>query len=91
MVDMESHYNPPSPLDDSVLDSPLCRDFIGGIEDLQDISQSIDEDALSTFEMTENQSSGLGSGSESSTALGTNRNDENVAECVQIRSRFQEN
>ncbi|XP_055047757.2 peroxisome proliferator-activated receptor alpha b [Misgurnus anguillicaudatus] len=69
MVDMERHYNPPSPLDDSVLDSPLCRDFIGGMEDLQDISQSIDEDALSTIEMTENQSSGLGSGSESSTVL----------------------
>ncbi len=65
-MDMEKHYSPPSPLD-----SALCRDFIGGMEDLQDISQSIDEDALSCFEVTENQSSGLGSGSESSTALGT--------------------
>ncbi|XP_073687396.1 peroxisome proliferator-activated receptor alpha b [Garra rufa] len=69
MVDMEKHYSPPSPLDDSVLDSPLCQDFIGGMEDLRDISQSINQDALSSFEMTENQSSGLGSGSESSTAL----------------------
>lgn len=71
MVDMENHYSAPSPLNDAVLDSPLCRDFIGGMGDLQDISQSMDEDALSSFEVTENQSSGLGSGSESSTALGT--------------------
>ncbi|KAL0155486.1 hypothetical protein M9458_049749, partial [Cirrhinus mrigala] len=69
MVDMEKRYSPPSPLDDSVLDGPLCQDFIGGMEDLHDISQSIDEDALSSFEVTENQSSGLGSGSECSTAL----------------------
>ncbi|XP_067236172.1 peroxisome proliferator-activated receptor alpha b isoform X1 [Chanodichthys erythropterus] len=69
MVDMENHYSAPSPLNNSVLDSPLCRDFIGGMEELQDISQSIDEDALSSLEVTENQSSGLGSGSESSTAL----------------------
>lgn len=71
MVDMENHYSAPSPLNNAVLDSPLCRDFIGGMGDLQDISQSMDEDALSSFEVTENQSSGLGSGSESSTALGT--------------------
>ncbi|KAG7455859.1 hypothetical protein MATL_G00245480 [Megalops atlanticus] len=49
MVDMQSHYSPPSPLEDSVLDSPLCGDFIGGMEDLQDISQSIEDDALSSW------------------------------------------
>ncbi|XP_009295973.2 peroxisome proliferator-activated receptor alpha b isoform X1 [Danio rerio] len=65
MVDMEKRYRPPSPLDDSVLDSAL---FVRGMEELRDISQSMDEDALSSFEMTENQS-GLGSGSESSTVL----------------------
>ncbi|XP_059402084.1 peroxisome proliferator-activated receptor alpha-like [Carassius carassius] len=69
MMDMEKLYSPPSPLDHCVLDSPLCTDFIGGIKDLQSISQSMDEDALSSLEVTENQSSGLGSGSESSTAL----------------------
>lgn len=71
MVDMESHYSPPSPLEESVLGSPLCGDFIGSMEDLQDISQSIDDDALSTFDVPEYQSSSLGSGSESSTMLGT--------------------
>ncbi|KAG5274050.1 hypothetical protein AALO_G00158600 [Alosa alosa] len=69
MVDMESHYCPPSPLEESVLGSPLCGDFIGSIEDLQDISQSIDDDALSSFDVPEYQSSSLGSGSESSTML----------------------
>ncbi|XP_028813528.1 peroxisome proliferator-activated receptor alpha b [Denticeps clupeoides] len=69
MVDMESYYNPPSPLEDSVLDSPLCGDFIGGMEDLQDISQSIDDDTLSTFDVPEYHSSSLGSSSESSTVI----------------------
>ncbi|XP_012697941.2 peroxisome proliferator-activated receptor alpha b [Clupea harengus] len=69
MVDMESHYSPPSPLEESVLGSPLCGDFIGSMEDLQDISQSIDDDALSSFGVPEYQSSSLGSGSESSTML----------------------
>uniref|UniRef100_A0A671YYD7 Peroxisome proliferator-activated receptor alpha n=1 Tax=Sparus aurata TaxID=8175 RepID=A0A671YYD7_SPAAU len=63
MVDMESHYHPPSPLEDSVLGSPLCAgdDFMGGMEELQDISQSIDNDALSSFDAPEYQSSSNGS------------------------------
>lgn len=69
MVDMESHYNPPSPLEESVLGSPLCGDFMGSMEDLHDLSQSIDDDALSSFDMPEYHSSSLGSGSESSTLL----------------------
>lgn len=70
MVDMESHYHPPSPLEDSVLGSPLCADddFMGGMEELQDISQSIDNDALSSFDVPEYQSSS--NGSEGSTVLG---------------------
>lgn len=70
MVDMESHYHPPSPLEDSVLDSPLCADddFMGGMEELQDISQSISDDALSSFDVPEYQSSS--NGSEGSTVLG---------------------
>ncbi len=70
MVDMESHYHPPSPLEDSVLGSPLCADddFMGGMEELQDISQSIDNDALSSFDGPEYQSSS--NGSEGSTVLG---------------------
>ena len=70
MVDMESHYHPPSPLEDSVLGSPLCTDddFMEGMEELQDISQSIDNDALSSFDVPEYQSSS--NGSEGSTVLG---------------------
>lgn len=70
MVDMESHYHPPSPLEDSVLGSPLCTDddFMGGMEEFQDISQSIDNDALSSFDVPDYQSSS--NGSEGSTVLG---------------------
>ncbi|CDQ83536.1 unnamed protein product [Oncorhynchus mykiss] len=70
MVDMESHCRPPSPLEDSVLGSPLCGDFIGGMEELQDISQSIDGDAHSSFDVPEYQSQSSNcSGSEGSTIL----------------------
>ncbi|XP_077401258.1 peroxisome proliferator-activated receptor alpha a isoform X1 [Vanacampus margaritifer] len=57
-------YCPPSPLGDSLLDSPLCADLM---EDLRDISQSIAADTLG-FDFPEYQSPG--SGSESSIALG---------------------
>lgn len=67
---MENPYSPPSPLEDPVLDGPLCKDFMGGVEDLQDISQSIDEEALSSLDVPEYQSSGMCSSSESSTVLG---------------------
>lgn len=53
-----------------MLGSPLCADddFIGGMEELQDISQSIDNDALSSFDVPEYPSSS--NGSEGSTVLG---------------------
>lgn len=57
-------YSPPSPLGDSLLDSPLCGDLM---EDLRDISQSMGDNGLG-FDFPEYQSTG--SGSESSTALG---------------------
>ncbi|KAJ8249813.1 hypothetical protein COCON_G00230290 [Conger conger] len=63
MVDMQSQYGPPSPLEDSVLGSPLCGDFIGGMDDLQDISQSMEEDALCSFDLPGYQSSSTGSDS----------------------------
>lgn len=70
MVDMESHYHPPSPLEESVLGSPLCADddFIGSVEELQDISRSIDDDALNSLDVPDYQPSS--NGSEGSTALG---------------------
>lgn len=70
MVDMESHYHPPSPLEDSLLDDPLCGndDFMGSMEELQDLPQSISEDGLSSFDVPEGQSSN--NGSEGSTILG---------------------
>ncbi|XP_018543039.1 peroxisome proliferator-activated receptor alpha a [Lates calcarifer] len=58
-------YSPPSPLGDSLLDSPLCGDLM---EDLRDISQSIGDDTLG-FDFPEYQSTG--SGSENSVALDT--------------------
>ncbi|XP_039998560.1 peroxisome proliferator-activated receptor alpha a isoform X4 [Xiphias gladius] len=58
-------YSPPSPLGDSLLDSPLCGDLI---EDLCDISQSIGDNTLG-FDFPEYQSPC--SGSESSIALDT--------------------
>lgn len=69
MVDMESHYHPPSPLEDSVLGSPLCADdnFMGSMEELQDISQSIDNDTLSSLDAPEYQPSS--NGYEGSTVL----------------------
>lgn len=70
MVDIESHYQPPSPLEDSVLDGPLCGDddFMGSMDALQDIPSSIDEDALSSLDVPEYQSSH--NGSEGSSILG---------------------
>ncbi|XP_073336915.1 peroxisome proliferator-activated receptor alpha-like isoform X1 [Pagrus major] len=58
-------FSPPSPLGDSLLDSPLCGDLM---EDLRDISQSIGDDTLG-FDFPQYQSAG--SGSESSIALDT--------------------
>lgn len=72
MVDMQSSYSPPSPLEDSVLNSSLYRDFVGA-GDLQDISESINEEALSNIDVSEYQSSGLCSSSESSTVPGRNK------------------
>lgn len=57
-------FSPPSPLGDSLLDSPLCGDLM---EDLRDISRSIGDDALG-FDFPVYRSTG--SGSESSVALG---------------------
>uniref|UniRef100_UPI003AAC9098 peroxisome proliferator-activated receptor alpha a isoform X3 n=1 Tax=Centroberyx gerrardi TaxID=166262 RepID=UPI003AAC9098 len=67
MVDMPGGpYSPLSPMGDSLLDSPLCGDLM---EDLQDISQSIGDDTLGSFDFPEYQSTG--SGSESSITLDT--------------------
>lgn len=70
MVDMESPYSPPSPLEDSVLNIPIYRDFIGAGE-LQDISESVNEEALSNLDV-KYCSSGLCSSSESSAVPGRN-------------------
>ncbi|XP_056133656.1 peroxisome proliferator-activated receptor alpha a isoform X2 [Lampris incognitus] len=64
MVDMPGDpYSSPSPLGDSILDSPLCGDLMG---DLEDISQSIGDSALGSFDFHS-----TGSGSESSIVLDT--------------------
>ncbi|TRY76043.1 hypothetical protein DNTS_031952 [Danionella cerebrum] len=63
--------DPPSPLDECILDSPLCSELIGGVEELRGFSpsQAVDEEAFTNLDLSENQSSGLGSGSDSSTVL----------------------
>ncbi|KAM4615325.1 peroxisome proliferator-activated receptor alpha-like isoform 1-T1 [Polymixia lowei] len=67
MVDMPGDpYSPPSPLGESILDSPLCGDLM---EDLEDISQSIGDDTLGSFDFPEYQITGPGS--ENSIALDT--------------------
>lgn len=57
-------YSPPSPLGESLLDSPLCGDLIGN---LPDFSQSIEDDSLG-FDFPEYQTTG--SGPSSSIPLG---------------------
>lgn len=64
MVDMPSPYSPSSV--DSVLVSPLCGDLFQGMEELEDLSQSMEDDAFNSF--VENKSSSTGS--ECSTAVG---------------------
>lgn len=53
-----------------MLESSLCADddLMGSMDELQDISQSIDDDALSSFDVPEYQSSS--NGSEGSTVIG---------------------
>lgn len=71
MVDMEIQYRPPPPLEDSLLGSPLCAsdEFMEKLQDITlDISQSIDNDTLSSLDIPEYQSSS--NGSESSNLLG---------------------
>lgn len=53
----EDVFCPPSPLGDSLLDSPLCGDLM---DDLRDISRSIGDDGLG-FDFPEYQSVGWGS------------------------------
>uniref|UniRef100_A0A667ZBH1 Peroxisome proliferator-activated receptor alpha n=1 Tax=Myripristis murdjan TaxID=586833 RepID=A0A667ZBH1_9TELE len=63
MVDMPGDlYSPPSPLGDSLLGSPLCGDLMEGLED---ISHSIGDGTLGSFDFSEYQSTG----SESSITL----------------------
>ncbi|XP_056603456.1 peroxisome proliferator-activated receptor alpha a [Triplophysa dalaica] len=57
MVDMPSLYSPLSPLGDTMLDSPLCGELIGDIQDLEEISQSLSEDTLSSLHVLDFQSS----------------------------------
>lgn len=56
MVDMPSLYSPLSPLGDPVLDSPLCGELIGDMEVLEDISQSLSDDAFNSFHVLDYQS-----------------------------------
>lgn len=73
MVDMPSLYSPLSPLGDTMLDSPLCGELIGDIQDLEEISQSLSEDTLSSLHMLDFQSSDTAL--DNSTGLGRSHDD----------------
>ncbi|KAG5267219.1 hypothetical protein AALO_G00219300 [Alosa alosa] len=66
MVDMPSPYSPSS-IGDSVLVSPLCGDLIQDLGELEDLSQSVEDDSFNSFDIHEHKSSSTGS--ECSTAL----------------------
>lgn len=68
MVDMPSLYSPLSPLGDPILDSPLCGELIGDMEVLEDISQSLSDDAFNSLHVLDSQSSTTAA--DSSTVLG---------------------
>lgn len=53
-------FSPPSPLGNSLLDSPLCGDLM---DDLREISQSLGDDSLG-FDFPEYQSTEPGGSSE---------------------------
>ncbi|XP_042597231.1 peroxisome proliferator-activated receptor alpha-like [Cyprinus carpio] len=57
MVDMPSLYSPSSPLGDPILDSPLYGELIGDMEVLEDISQSLSDDAFNSLHVLDSQSS----------------------------------
>ncbi|XP_063072961.1 peroxisome proliferator-activated receptor alpha a [Engraulis encrasicolus] len=67
MVDMPSPYSPSSPIGDSALGSPLYGDLLCGMEDLDDLSPSIENDTFNNLDLHEQKSSSTGS--ECSTAL----------------------
>lgn len=66
MVDMPSLYSPSSPLGDPMLDSPLCGELIGDMQDLEEISQSLSEDTLSMLDFQSSDTA-----LDNSTSLGT--------------------
>ncbi|KAJ8245638.1 hypothetical protein GJAV_G00272880 [Gymnothorax javanicus] len=66
MVDMQSPFGPPSPLVDSVLGSPCCGDLMRGMDELQDLSPPMEDEAIGAFDLLGYHSSSTGSGSDSS-------------------------
>ncbi|XP_029455907.1 peroxisome proliferator-activated receptor alpha isoform X2 [Rhinatrema bivittatum] len=63
MVDAENQLCPLSSLEDDNLGSPMSGDFLQGLGDIQDLSQSVGDDSSGAFSVTEYQ--GLGNGPES--------------------------
>ncbi|XP_010885449.2 peroxisome proliferator-activated receptor alpha a [Esox lucius] len=70
MVDIPLSYSPPSHLGESLLDSPLCGGLITDMDDLEDLSQSIEDDTLSSFDLYPEYCT-TGPGSENSITLDT--------------------
>lgn len=70
MVDTERELCPLTPLEEEDLGSPFSGEFLQGMENIQDISQSIGDDSSGALSITEFQSLGNGPGSDGSVITG---------------------
>ncbi|KAJ8006845.1 hypothetical protein DPEC_G00111450 [Dallia pectoralis] len=70
MVDTPLSFGPPSPLVESLLDGPLCGNLITDMDDLGDLSQSIGDDTIHSFDLYPEYCI-TGPGSENSITLDT--------------------
>lgn len=70
MVDTESPICPLSPLEADDLESPLSEEFLQEMGNIQDISQSLEEESSGSFSFTDYQYLGSCPGSEGSVITG---------------------
>ncbi|KAM7127522.1 peroxisome proliferator-activated receptor alpha isoform X4 [Ciconia boyciana] len=71
MVDTENQLYPLTPLEEDDIGSPLSGGFLQGMENIQDLSQSLGDDSSGALSLTEFQSLGNGPGSDGSVITDT--------------------
>ncbi|XP_075363872.1 peroxisome proliferator-activated receptor alpha isoform X4 [Mycteria americana] len=71
MVDTENQLYPLTPLEEDDIGSPLSGEFLQGMENIQDLSQSLGDDSSGALSLTEFQSLGNGPGSDGSVITDT--------------------